>query len=65
MIWTAVIKGSALVTFVQGAMALVDKVFGEELNNRFSDQIEELSSNQLISMINGRSGYILFLTLPP
>ncbi len=31
MIWTAVIKGSALVTFVQGAMALVDKVFGEEI----------------------------------
>ena len=31
MIWTAVIKGSALVTFVQGAMVLVDKIFGEEI----------------------------------
>ncbi len=31
MIWTAVIKGSALVTFVQGAMVLVEKMFGEEI----------------------------------
>ncbi len=31
MIWNALIKGSALVTFAQGAMVLVDKVFGEEI----------------------------------
>jgi excisionase family DNA binding protein len=31
MIWSTVVKGSALVTFVQGAMVLVDKMFGEEI----------------------------------
>ena len=31
MIWEAVIKGSALVWFAQGAMALVDRVFSEQI----------------------------------
>ncbi|CAA7622258.1 magnetosome protein MamR [Magnetospirillum sp. UT-4] len=31
MIWTTVMKGGALVSFVQGAIALVDKMFSEEI----------------------------------
>lgn len=31
MIWEAVLRGSALVWFAQGAMALVDKMFAEEV----------------------------------
>ena len=31
MIWEAVLRGSALVWFAQGAMALVDRMFAEEL----------------------------------
>ncbi|HIJ62813.1 MAG TPA: helix-turn-helix domain-containing protein [Rhodospirillaceae bacterium] len=31
MIWEAVLRGSALVWFAQGAMTLVDRMFAEEL----------------------------------
>lgn len=31
MIWEAVLRGSALVCFAQGAMALVDRMFAEEV----------------------------------
>jgi len=31
MIWQALLKGTAIVTFTQGIMALVDKAFAEEI----------------------------------
>lgn len=31
MIWQALIKGTAIVTFTQGVVALVDKVFADEV----------------------------------
>ena len=31
MIWQALLKGTAVVTFTQGIMALVDKAFAEEI----------------------------------
>ena len=41
MIWEALLKGGALVTFAQGAMALVDRVFSDEvLPNRTYNSVE-------------------------
>ena len=41
MIWEALLRGGALVTFAQGAMALVDRAFSDEvLPNRIYNSAE-------------------------